>query len=457
MPVDIKDIDGVYGALNNIDAGTVTPVADRRDTSPTSALLKTIESIYTPDALRNKNQFRGLVLFSKPSTFPLRSSKDAYFEGVSVSEANSPYQALGSSHYYYYYVLIPEIEPRPIDFDDQASIAKRMSTFDLVYMTPQLVQEGQNKRITPGTQVTVQFENMETLTNPVISNIGPLLFSFDITGLTPDKDFPYGRTPTLVGMVGRDGDHLDPKGNSGMTSAAHAHLAEPKYTPDDIKKCADKYDSDSLIGGRYRKTNDVKISLLNPEAQPFCKCFIVRCHEQKITIRLNSTTRTTAWQAEHRRWYIEGDNRQKIFCAKAWGVPPEKALKVVRGTSDVVSWKYGGSWHQSGFAWDFNPTITMPDGTTKLLKNASASNLWDTSGIGEIAKGLGLYWGGGGPTGRDIDDQIHIGGQSIVKRLTDGKLNKGYKVLAAESKQGAPQGGLDFDKWKEANSTEPPS
>jgi hypothetical protein len=457
MTIDIKDLDSVYGAMNDLDSGDVTPVADRRDTSPTSALLRTVESIYTPDSLRNKNQFRGLLLFSKPSTFPLRESKDSYFEAIAVSEANSPYQTLGSSHYYYYYVLIPEIDPRVIDFDDQASIAKRMSTFDLVGMSPELVQQGQNKRITPGTQVTVQFENMEKLKNPVITNIGPLLFSFDITGLTPDKDFPYGRTPTLVGMVGHDGDHLDPKGNTGMTSAAHAHLAEPKHTPEDIKKCADKYDSDSLIGGRYRQRNDIKISLLNPEAQPFCKCFIARCHEQKITISLTSTTRTIAWQTQHRRWYVEGDSRQSIVCSKAWGDPKTSTTNIVRGSNGVITWKWGGSWHQAGFAWDFNPTITLPDGTTKRLSNNSASNLWDTSGIGEICKGLGVYWGGGGPTGKDINDQIHIDHRNLVKKLSNGKLTKGYEVMYAERKQGVAQGGLDFDKWKEANSTEPPS
>ena len=448
MTIDIKDINGVYGAMNPLDSGYITPTADRRDTSPTSALLKVIEDIYTPDALRNKNQFRGLLLFSKASTFPLRSSTDAYYESLAISEANSPYQALGSTHYYYYYVLIPEIEPRPIDFDDQASIPKRLSTFDLVYMSTALIQEGQNKRITPGTQVTVQFENMERLKNPIITNIGPLLFSFDITGLTPDKDFPYGRAPSLVGMVGRDGDHLDPKGNSGIYSAAHAHLAEPKHTPADIKECSDKYDKDSTIGGRYRKTNDTKIMLLNPEAQPFCKCFIVRCHEQKITIKLNSTTRTIQWQTDHRRWYVEGSTKQTIFCAKAWGDPSVKTTTIRRGNSGVISWKYGGSWHQAGFAWDFNPTITLPDGTTKMLRNNSATDLWDNSGIGEITKSLGLYWG------RNIDDQIHIGGQSIVKRLSDGKLNKGYKVMYAEKEQGAPQAGLDFNKWKESQKTE---
>jgi hypothetical protein len=440
--------------MNDLDSGDLAPVADRRDTSATSALLRTIESVYTPDSLRNKNQFRGILLFSKPSTFPLISSKDTYFEGIAVSEANSPYQTLGSSHYYYYYVLIPEIEPRPIDFDDQESIPKRLSTFDLVGMSPELVQQGQNKRITPGTQVTVQFENMEKLKNPIITNIGPLLFNFDITGLTPDKDFPYGRTPTLVGLVGRDGDHLDPKGNSGMTAAAHAHLAAPKHTPEDIKECADKYDSDSLIGGRYRERNDIKISLLNPEAQPFCKCFIVRCHEQKITIMLNSTTRTIKWQSDHRRWYIEGSNKQTIYCAKSFASPKVTTTRVVRGTDGEIGWPYGGSWHQAGFAWDFNPTITLPDGSTKTLKNSSASNLWDTSGIGEIAKGLNMYWGGGGPTGGDIDDQIHIGAQSIVKRLSDGKITRGYQAMQAEKEQGSAQGGLDFEKWKEANSSD---
>ena len=83
-----------------------------------------------------------------------------------------------------------------------------------------------------------------------------------------------------------------------------------------------------------------------------------------------------------------------------------------------------------------------------MLRNNSATDLWDNSGIGEITKSLGLYWG------RNIDDQIHIGGQSIVKRLSDGKLNKGYKVMYAEKEQGAPQAGLDFNKWKESQKTE---
>ena len=457
MAVDIQDIDGVYGSMNEVQVGDQAPIGDRRSTSSTAALQSAIESIYTPDSLRNKNQFRGILLFSKPSKFPIRSSKDAYFEALAVEEANSPYQALGTSHYYYYYVLIPEIEPRVINFDDKETIPKRLATFDLVYMSPALVQAGQNRRITPGTQVTVQFENMKRLKNPVITNIGPLLFNFDITGLVPSDKFPFGRAPTLSGMVGHDGDHLDPLGNSNATSAAHAHLAAAKHSPADIEECAQKYDADSTIGGKYRAANDKKILLLNPEAQPYCKCFVVRCHNEKITIRLNSTTRSTAWQTQHRRWYIEGSSKQTIFCAKAYGDPGAKTTNIVRGGSGTISWKFGGSWHQGGFAWDFNPTITMPDGKTKMLRNSSASNLWDTSGIGEIAKGLGMYWGGGGPTGKDINDQIHIGGQSIVKRLSHGKLNKGYKVLKAEQEQGVSNGGLDFDVWNAAHPQETPS
>ena len=324
-------------------------------------------------------------------------------------------------------------------------------------MSPELVQAGQNKRITPGTQVTVQFENMERLKNPIVTNIGPLLFNFDITGLVPTDQFPYGRTPTLTGLVGRDGDHLDPKGNSNATYAAMAHLAKAQHSPADIRECADKYDADPSFGGNNRAANDKKIILLNPEAQPYCKCFIVRCHEQKITIQLNSTTRSAQWQAQHRRWYVEGDSRQTILCGKAQGDPGETTTKIVRGSDGTISWKFGAGWHTVGFAWDFNPTITKPDGTRETLRNSSASNLWDTSGIGEICKGLGLYWGGGGPTGRDIDDQIHVGAQSVVKRLTDGKLNKGYKVFLAEEKQGVSQAGLDFQKWKADNPSETPS
>jgi len=466
VAIEVGDVNGVYGSMNDLSAGDQAYQADRRDTASTSALQNVIAGIYTPDSLQDKNEFRGLLLFSKPSKFPIRTSKDAYFEALAVEEANSPYQALGTSHYYYYYVLIPELEPRKIDFNDKESIPKRLATFDLVYMSPELVQAGQNRRITPGTQVTVRFGNMERLQDPVITNIGPLLFNFDITGLVPSDKFPFGRAPTLSGMVGHDGDHLDPKGNSNATYAVHAHLAEPKHTPADIKACSDKYDADPSYGGKHRSRNDKRIALLNPEAQPYCKCFIVRCKEIKIDIMMNSTTRTVKWQRDHRRWYVEGTacpTCQTIICGKAYGIkgdpvnPALSTTKIVRGTSGVISWKFGAGWHTVGFAWDFNPTITMPDGKRVRLTNSSASNLWDTCGIGEICQGLGVYWGGGGPTGRDINDQIHVGGGPLVKRLSGGKLNKGYKVFAAEKEQGASQGGLDFDKWKAANPSETPS
>jgi len=445
-----QDIDNVYGAMNSLEPDS-GPIADRNVTTSTDALLTVISEIYTPNTLKNKNQFNGIVLYTKPSAFPLRESKDAYWEALAVQEAGSSYEWTGGSLYYYYYVLIPELEPTPIDWDDKESIPKRIATFDLTYMSVELVNAGLNKRITPGTKVTVQFGDTYHLKQPNIIDIGPLIFSFDITGLVSKENFPYGRPASLLGAVGRDGDHVNPRGNSGQMSAANAHLAPAKHTPDDIKKCSDRYDSDTSIGGSARAKNDKKILLLHPEAQPYCKCFIVRCHDNKIKISLNSTGRTNEWQMEHRRCWVEGKACQTILCAKGNADPGVSTKNVQRGSNGIIGAPTGGSWHLAGFAWDFNPTITTSDGKKVTLRNASSSTLWDNSGIGEIANSLGLWWGGGGPTGEDINDQIHVGGGSILKRLTNSGLNAAYKVLHATQKQGRHSTNIDIEKWKQDN------
>ena len=69
MTLKVQDIDGVYGSMNDLQTGDQAPVGDRRTTTSTNALLRTIESIYTPDALRNKNQFRGFSFFRSRVSF----------------------------------------------------------------------------------------------------------------------------------------------------------------------------------------------------------------------------------------------------------------------------------------------------------------------------------------------------------------------------------------------------
>ena len=109
-----------------------------------------------------------------------------------------------------------------------------------------------------------------------------------------------------------------------------------------------------------------------------------------------------------------------ILCATAWGDPKTKTNKVVRGNSSTITRPHGGSWHQVGWAFDFNPTIPMPGGGKKVLKNNSAKSLWQQSGIPDIAAAAGVNWGG------SYNDAIHNGGESAIRNLTQGAMKKAY-------------------------------
>lgn len=451
MVIEIKDIAGVYGSLNELKSST-TLVGDRRLTKPTQALALALEQMYVPDCLANSsNQFRGLVLNSMPSTFPRRWSKDSYYESAAVEEANSPYTPTGEGLYYYYKVYIPELEPRYLNFDDKASLPKAIMTMAEVYMSSDLVQSGMNKRISPGTLVVVQYEDVASVSNPEIIKIGPLLFSVDITGMTPDSEFPFGRPATTLGLVGATGDHNGPGGTAltgpNSTSqqtnamiAASINTQEPQLTPDAVLKCAAAYDSNNAIPNKSR--NDPKIATLHHEFQPYCKCFIQRCHEKDISISLNSTLRSNDWQLQHRRWYIEGDSRQTIMCASAWGEKTTHTTNIRRGSSGRLTGPRKGSFHMVGWAFDFNPTIPMPDGSRKALLNSSAMSLWVNSGIAQIARDIDVRWGGA------FNDAIHMGGGPVLSKATNGSLKKGYQVLKAAKKQGVQPNQIDFSSYQ---------
>jgi hypothetical protein len=446
--IDVESLANTYGAMNVLTAGDLTPVASRRGTKPSEAWRQALSEIYTPDSLRGINQFRGLVLFSEPSAWPRRNNKDSYFESNAVWEANSPYEKTAKGLYYNYKVWVPEMDPRTLNFKDKKSLKKRILTLDDCGMSVDLVQQGMQKRISPGTQVTVRYGNKSRVADMEIVNLGPLLFSVDITGVTPDSKFPFGRPPALYSTLGRDGDHLTPLGGSNLGSASRANLKPAKYTPDAIKQCAAVYDSNTAIGGKYRKHNDGKISLLHNEFQPYCKCFIAKAHERNIVIRLNSTQRSNAWQLEHRRWYVEGDSRQTIIAAAAWGPTKTYTTKIVRGKSGLLTGPNKGSYHLVGWAFDFSPVIPMAGGTTKMLRNSDAKSLWLNSGIDKLAADAGVNWGG------SFNDQIHNGGRSALQATTNKSMKNALDVFHAANKAGVEPNQLDFTSYMTPSESE---
>ena len=114
--INIEDLAGTYGALNDLVATNFMPIASRRGTNVTTAWRQAIAQLNTPDALSGKQQFRGLVLHSTPSAWPRRESTDSYFESCAVNETNSPFEATAKGLFYYYKVWVPENGPDPPRF-----------------------------------------------------------------------------------------------------------------------------------------------------------------------------------------------------------------------------------------------------------------------------------------------------------------------------------------------------
>ena len=65
--LNISEVADIYGALNDIAVPAGSPVANRRSLTTTNAISEVIASHFTPDVLRNKDEFLGVVLASIPT------------------------------------------------------------------------------------------------------------------------------------------------------------------------------------------------------------------------------------------------------------------------------------------------------------------------------------------------------------------------------------------------------
>ena len=145
---------------------------------------------------------------------------------------------------------------------------------------------------------------------------------------------------------------------------------------DEILQCAAKYDASDPDKISYKSQNNSIIGKLHTSFQPHVKCFIFKCYEDGIKIKMTSAYR---------------DIEKQTKMLDDWLAKPESD----RGIRPAPG---GSSYHNYGLAFDFNAFRTY-DGASFTSSTTKVS--WEASGIPEIGKNLGLRWGGDFKTNYD--------------------------------------------------------
>ena len=205
-----------YGALNDLQISQGTPTADRRTLSTTTAISTVVGDFYTPDVLKDKDEFLGVVLASLPSQIPRLSSKTQQIEAKSVKLRKKK----GNPLFYTYKVYIPELESRCLDFNEKTtsrtrgamsplSMAQRIATMQDFSLDVSLYNASEGVRaIQPGTLVKIVFEDLATMRGPKIVEIFKKVFQFQATGTTESNINKFnGLPPALPGKVAAEGNN----------------------------------------------------------------------------------------------------------------------------------------------------------------------------------------------------------------------------------------------------------
>jgi len=175
---------------------------------------------------------------------------------------------------------------------------------------------------------------------------------------------------------------------------AGAFLGFPEQTPEEVKECAESYDSppSPLLPAPNTSQHAPHLSTLHPEFLPYVKCFLWKCwSELGATITINSSYRSTKEQSALRAEY-----------------------EACRGTGTspcLPASQPGSSHHNFGWAIDFNPTLE--DGTMLHSTNHPKSK-WEESGIPALGESIGLTWGGYFSN----YDPIHFDGTGLITEST---------------------------------------
>jgi hypothetical protein len=141
---------------------------------------------------------------------------------------------------------------------------------------------------------------------------------------------------------------------------------------DEILECAAKYDASDKIP--YKSQNSPIIGKLHTSFQPHVKCFIFKCYEDGIKIKMTSA-------------YRDIEKQTKMLADWLATAEEDEASGIPRGPKPATP---GSSYHNYGLAFDFN--AWTKSGAHFSTSTSKAS--WEASGIPTIGKSLGLRWGG---------------------------------------------------------------
>jgi len=171
---------------------------------------------------------------------------------------------------------------------------------------------------------------------------------------------------------------------------------------DEIEECAKEYGTNADIS--YKSNNDPKIAELHASFQSYVMCFINKCHEEGIKIKMTSSYRTIEKQIKMR---------------EDWEIAPA-ATRGIRPANI--------SYHNFGLAFDFNAW----DKQGVHLDSKKDKALWEASGIPAIGKNLGLQWGG---DFSDNYDPIHFDAKGVGGMPSTTTLSSKAKSQGVEGNQ----------------------
>lgn len=180
----LAEVASTYGSMNDLQIGD-TPLADRRSLNTTRAISALVEKHYTPNVLKDKDTFLGIVLASIPSTVARVGSKSQQFEVTGKKLYSS------RAVFYIYKVLIPELESRCLNFSTKGkkkdnplilAEAARISTMqDVTLDVTMYDQSAAIRAIEPGTLVKIAYEDLARMQGPKVVAIYKKIFNFEAT------------------------------------------------------------------------------------------------------------------------------------------------------------------------------------------------------------------------------------------------------------------------------------
>jgi hypothetical protein len=375
-------------------------VGNARTLKPTTIISGLGRGINFSKKVQLSNPMDGIVIAYKPIT---EASPTSLIDRLRYAAAERPNFQMFN---YVYKVWIPGLPGSTynlfecLDWDDKEA-------FDYIAAqspwVPIDISEGTNVQgaIPPATSVKVRF-GRGIPWDPKIVEIGENIPNLVIPVMQkppPGEAFKLG-APTGFGGGGAG------SGGGGDAGAA-ATWASTSVSPfitdarcyDDAQDIPNKSQHASILAD------------VHPDFLPHVKSFICEAWKQKqITIRLNSSYRSIERQQRLYDDWVAGGRT---------GIAPANPAT-------------GLSYHNLGMAIDFNPTLANG---TRLMSTSSKSS-WRSSGIVEIGKAAGMYWGG------DFNsnfDPIHFDFRTRVSR------GSRPAVLTAANSQGVSPNRANLD------------